>query len=181
MPAAATLANRFGQPSPWIGPAVACLLLPVLVAVLGIDWAAAASDTSDLARMQGVWTLEWVEMPDGKRQGESARGKLIIVGHRVTIEVAIDGQQQRSQYLLESLPSQAPPGFDVIWPDRAPTRGIYHFDGQRLLRCHGYPGGPRPTSFEAGPAAPGNILSSWKRAPEASTELDAEDDTMAVR
>jgi len=119
---------------------------------------------SDLARLQGEWT-----MVSGEIQGEAMPDEIRTTARRVAKEnettVTVGGQLfMKAKFTLD--PAKTPKTIDYEMTG-GPTEGkkqlgIYEFDGEQVRFCFGSPGKERPTEFKTG-AGDGRTLSVWKR------------------
>ncbi len=135
----------------------------IAAASLAVAWADGAREDIDL--IQGTWSLVELETAGGVMQGNDVDGTLTITGESAKIEVEFPGSDPyRNEYSFRLFPHRVPKAFDVHWADGRITRGIYRFEGQQWIRCHGEPDGQRPESFE-NPAANRFTRSIWQRPP----------------
>lgn len=147
-------------------------LLPIALLVLAASAASvlAAAARDDASRIEGVWSILAIETVTGRVEGQDLKGTLEIRGQKAKINVRMpDREEVKNEYTFVLHPLAEPPAFDVHWADGRITRGIYRFTGDKWIRCHGDPNGPRPANFDNA-GANGYVLTIWRRGQEKDEE-----------
>ncbi|MFO0910807.1 MAG: TIGR03067 domain-containing protein [Isosphaeraceae bacterium] len=157
-----TLRSRRPAPFVWL----ACLGLPVLL--LGPSLARASDDEAvqkrEIEQLQGVWTLESMEIDGRKADVDSTRGWFLVIrGDQYN-----PGSSQTSvEYTYRIDPERNPKAIDLIPHDGSfkgrQLRGIYVIKGDRLTICRARtPDGERPAGFSSRVDS-GLVVTVWKR------------------
>lgn len=139
----------------------------VLGSLLIAPWAATAAE-GDQDKLQGVWRRV-SGMENGKRMSATkAKGvTLTITGSRFTIT---RGDQTLNDGVVRLDTESMPAVLDLAASERgnegSVLRGIYKFEGERLVTCVARAGAARPTRFEAR-AGSGRSLMTWVRETDA--------------
>ena len=120
--------------------------------------------TREQADLQGVWTLETMEVDGRKAVAEQTRGWILVIrGDQYN-----PGSGQTSvEYTFKLDPTLNPKSIDLVphdGPYRGRTiRGIYAYKNDRLTLCRARtPDGERPAGFATRPDS-GLVATVWKR------------------
>jgi uncharacterized protein (TIGR03067 family) len=124
----------------------------LIVAVLG-PWIAAAGAGQDpakveLKKLEGAWTVEWVER-DGKKEEPQPKVQWIITGEKLAVKV---GDKTLPQGTAKIDPTKKPKAMDIVFQaegkkDAFSLPGIYELEDASLRICYG--GKERPKEFVA--------------------------------
>jgi uncharacterized protein (TIGR03067 family) len=144
--------------------------LGVIATTLGFLASAGVSRADDpavvreMAELQGVWTLESMEVDGRKAPDDQTRGWMLV----------IEGDQYNPgsglvsvEYTYKLDPGRNPKAIDLIphegtYKGRT-LRGVYALKGDRLSLCRSRtPDGERPAGFGTRPDS-GLVVSVWKR------------------
>ena len=154
-------------------PRIALLVGIAVCAATAARPEASQASNSDLASLQGEWTMvsgvaDGYAVPDAMLRDS----KRTCEGNVTT--VIVGGQLiMKARFTLD--PSKTPKTVDYQVID-GPTKGkqhlgIYELDGDTVKYCFGEPGGARPTEFGSQPGDR-RTSSVWKRAKPAPTESE---------
>jgi uncharacterized protein (TIGR03067 family) len=123
----------------------------IFVAVLLVTSVAFAGGAGDVSKFQGAWQRISI-IDDGKPVEGAEKASVVFNGNEYTLK---DGDTAKSKGTFKLDESKNPKEFDVM-PGAGPykgktLKGIYKFDGDRLIYCIASPDLDRPKEF-ASPA-----------------------------
>lgn len=100
------------------------------------------SSSGDLKKLQGTWTIVYIEN-QGKKEDGPADSSVVFSGNQVTF--AIGSDKDTTDFKIDS--SKKPGWFDITGGDYK-SIGIYQMDGETLKVCLNQSGKERPTAFK---------------------------------
>lgn len=141
-----------------------------LVALLGLALPLAADpkkELTDLERFQGEWVMVGLEVREESVPAEKLAGTTLVV-KKDAYTTVVKKKEYPVTFTLD--PKQDPKHIDMLIPGDSGepqlSKGIYKFEGDRLIICRGQaPGGDRPRSFVSR-AKDDVFVVTWERKPK---------------
>src|SRR5262245_52735236 len=121
---------------------------------------------TDLEKMQGEWVMVGLEVREESVPAKKLAGTTLVV-KQDTYTTVVGKKEYPVTFTLD--PKQDPRHIDMMIPDGDGTprlsKGIYKFEGDRLVVCRGQaPGGDRPRNFVSSAKYDWFVV-TWERKP----------------
>jgi uncharacterized protein (TIGR03067 family) len=136
----------------------------MLLGLVGPSLAEPPKELSDHERLQGEWVLVGLEVRERTVPAEKLSGTTLVI-RKDKYTTVVKRKEYQVSFTLD--PKQDPKHIDMLMPDDSGTpqlsKGIYKFDGEKLMICRGQAaGGDRPRNFVSS-ATNDVFVVTWER------------------